>query len=71
MQAFQRLLAAGLEIGGDYIYEEQRGHVGYMVDSDGKLWRWNSPYELDRNHPSEYAIPKSSNGQSTCFQKTH
>ena len=61
----------GNETGGDYLYEKIRGNVGYMIDSDNNLWRWNSPYEADSLHPSQYTIPKGSNGYSTCLIKLH
>lgn len=61
--------STGTLVGGDYLYEEQRGHIGYIADVGGKIWRFNSPAEPDRKHPSEYRALKDANGRSTCVVK--
>lgn len=55
--------------GGDYQVEKDLGHTGYMVDTKGRIWRWNSPYEVDEKHPSMYQQQSDGNGFSTCVDK--
>lgn len=52
---------------GDYPWESQRMHTGYLADADGLIFRWGSGWEPDFMHPTPYLRASDANGYSVCL----